>query len=348
MSILIITTENDPSTDEVMNWLRRSNTKVLRINESPALSVEAIDIFEGTGISLLSAGQYIRLDEINSFWHRRGNFTIDFPKIEPAEDFPFGRELQQNLREELRKTGELIHYKLRQKKHLGNYFQTNINKLIVLEKAASLGISIPPTLITTRKSQLTAFRQKHREIICKAISESVMFSEPGIGCVYNYTYVLTEEALDKLETNFALSLFQKKVDKKLELRIFYLNGEFYPMAIFSQSDSQTLIDFRKYNWEKPNRTVPFNLPTPVKDKLHALMTALQLNTGSIDMALTKEDDFVFFEVNPVGQFGMTSYPCNYYIEKKIAKFLSHEDNETKQDPAIPEHRPAPQPAGTFQ
>ena len=35
--------------------------------------------------------------------------------------------------------------------------------------------------------------------------------------------------------------------------------------------------------------------------------------------LKSNDDFIFLEVNPVGQFGMTSSPCNYSLEKKIAQ-----------------------------
>ena len=30
---------------------------------------------------------------------------------------------------------------------------------------------------------------------------------------------------------------------------------------------------------------------------------------------------VFLEVNPVGQFGMVSLPCNYQLEKRIAQYL---------------------------
>ena len=54
-----------------------------------------------------------------------------------------------------------------------------------------------------------------------------------------------------------------------------------------------------------------------------LMKDLELNTGSIDFIKTKQGRFVFLEVNPVGQYGMTSYPCNYHLDKKIAEYLIH-------------------------
>ena len=52
------------------------------------------------------------------------------------------------------------------------------------------------------------------------------------------------------------------------------------------------------------------------------MNLIGLNTGSIDMILTPEGDYYFLEVNPVGQFGMISHPCNFYLEEKVANFLT--------------------------
>ena len=51
------------------------------------------------------------------------------------------------------------------------------------------------------------------------------------------------------------------------------------------------------------------------------MDLLNLDCGSIDMILTPKNEYVFLEVNPIGQFGMTSYPCNFQLEKRIAEIL---------------------------
>jgi glutathione synthase/RimK-type ligase-like ATP-grasp enzyme len=93
------------------------------------------------------------------------------------------------------------------------------------------------------------------------------------------------------------------------------------MAIFSQLDSLTELDYRNYNLEKPNRTVPFSLPENIELKLELLMKGLKLDTGSIDLILNREGDYVFLEVNPTGQFGWLSKSCNYYIEREIAKHM---------------------------
>ncbi|MCC6180667.1 MAG: hypothetical protein IT237_02420 [Bacteroidia bacterium] len=84
---------------------------------------------------------------------------------------------------------------------------------------------------------------------------------------------------------------------------------------------QTEIDFRKYNSEFPNRTVPYELPSEVKQKILNLMKLADLNCASLDLILDEQLNHIFLEINPVGQFGMTSRPCNYYLEKVIANTL---------------------------
>lgn len=93
------------------------------------------------------------------------------------------------------------------------------------------------------------------------------------------------------------------------------------MAIFSQNDSQTKIDFRNYNHSTPNRNVPYKLPEELEHKLTNLSKKIGINCGSIDMIVTKNDDYIFLEINPIGQFGMVSNPCNYYLHEKIALFF---------------------------
>jgi len=45
-----------------------------------------------------------------------------------------------------------------------------------------------------------------------------------------------------------------------------------------------------------------DLPVRVQEKLLQLMRALGLEYGAIDMRRTPDGEYVFFEVNPAGQF----------------------------------------------
>jgi glutathione synthase/RimK-type ligase-like ATP-grasp enzyme len=122
---------------------------------------------------------------------------------------------------------------------------------------------------------------------------------------------------------FQTTFFQKEIVKKFEIRIFYLNNKLYSEAIFSQNDEQTKIDFRHYNLNKPNRTVPFELPNDVTNSLLNLLNKIKLNCASIDMIYSTNKQYYFLEINPLGQFWQVSYPCNYYLENEIAKYLKY-------------------------
>jgi len=195
------------------------------------------------------------------------------------------------------------------------------NENIVLDKARQLGLLTPERLTTNFLQELIDFKSKVGKVITKTYWAPLQYDE-GDYWIPMYTEEITDSIIEKLPPKFGISYFQEKIDKKYELRVFYLKGEFYTMAIFSQQDEQTQVDFRKYNHKKPNRTVPFKLHKEIDNKLDKLMDSLDLDCGSIDIVVDKNNNYYFLEVNPVGQFGMTSYPCNYYLEKRIAKYLA--------------------------
>jgi glutathione synthase/RimK-type ligase-like ATP-grasp enzyme len=129
--------------------------------------------------------------------------------------------------------------------------------------------------------------------------------------------------IDLLNERFFPTLFQNEIEKAFELRIVYIKNHFFAMAIFSQNDEKTKIDYRNYNRQKPNRTIPYTLPQDIVVKLQHLMNQLELDSGSIDMIVTNTNEYVFLEVNPTGQLGWVSEHCNYYLEQKIAYYLQH-------------------------
>ena len=136
------------------------------------------------------------------------------------------------------------------------------------------------------------------------------------------TRVITENNINSLTERFFPSLFQKNIEKKYEIRTFILGEESFSMAIFSQLDIQTQEDFRNYNNNRPNRNVPYTLPEELEKSIFRLMRKLGLQSGSIDLIKSSMDNqYYFLEVNPVGQFGMVSKPCNYFLEKKVAEYL---------------------------
>lgn len=308
--ILIISEDNDNSTNHVIDWLIYYGQKFQRINEEIRCDVNEI----------LINNEKQQPSQYSVIWHRKGRILVNPGKV-LLRDEGMNNTLRSQLIDEETVLSHYIYNRHRiNSKNIGNYFKAiNINKLNILHDAKDAGLNIPDTLITTKKEDVRQFKSIHDNIITKPISDVRCFEYGDIGHVYTYTSIVDD--LTCLPNTFFPSLFQKCIDKKYELRVFYINSMFYSMAIFSQNDSQTKIDFRNYNFTTPNRTVPYNLPRAIKKKIKTLMKSLGMETGSIDLLVDMKDNFYFLEINPVGQYGMVSDPCNYNLHKIITKEL---------------------------
>jgi glutathione synthase/RimK-type ligase-like ATP-grasp enzyme len=196
-----------------------------------------------------------------------------------------------------------------------------------LRNARAVGLDIPDTLITTSKESLLEFYKKKERVITKSLdlsfSSAAETNTEGKRVKYmQYTNELPADDLKAFPDNFALTLFQELIVKKLEIRTFYLMGECYSIAIFSQQNRKTAIDYRRYDHEKMNRMIPIKLPPAIESKITDFMRLSNLNTGSIDIIYDIKRNFNFLEVNPIGQFGYVSDVCNYNLHKKIAESIA--------------------------
>jgi ATP-GRASP peptide maturase of grasp-with-spasm system len=327
--VLIISEDGDQSTNEVIKWLRFYGKKIIRINMEDSVTITHVcfDSIIPEIFFRINEGEVYGANSISSYWFRRGG--LKFP-IFLVNDLHIKNKLLQieiitNLQEEITTIKDLFFFILEKKNKIGSYYTANNNKWIHLTIAKDVGLEVPESIICTEKKTLFDFYEKQKKtIIIKPISDGVMFhekSEIESTSFAIYTNTVSESDISKFPTTFYPTLLQKQIHKKFELRIFYLKKKMFAMAIFSQKDSKTNIDFRRYNKTKANYRVPFKLPKIIKNKLTNFMKLVNLDTGSIDMIYSTDNKYYFLEVNPVGQFGMVSYPCNYNLEKEIAKTL---------------------------
>ncbi len=320
--ILVISKDHfELSSEEVMDWLWSSGHQIKRLNGDCFEQNRNRIHFEQESGNLKLSIDDINIEDFDTVWLRRwsdakwsNDFDIDLP-------FAISQGIVTNIARELGAVRELLFYKLKSKMKLTNSNQLAVNKLIVFEKATKVGFTIPDYLITNRREDLEIFNRKHHKIVCKDIDCPLLihaFHEQAL----TFVELIDSKFISKLPDTFMMSIFQAYIDKDIELRTFVLDSEIYSMAIFSQKDSKTAVDFRKYNTVMPNRNVPYQLPDKIEIQIRALMQELNLVTGSIDLIRTKDGRYIFLEINPVGQFGMVSHPCNYRLEQKIANYLS--------------------------
>src|SRR5207253_1314801 len=110
----------------------------------------------------------------------------------------------------------------------------SVNKLDVLRVAVEVGLEIPPTLVTNRRSELERFRREHGSIITKSVGSADLFPYYGKSFAL-YTARVEADHVAALPESPFLSLVQAMVEKEFEIRTFYLDGEMHSAAIFSQA-----------------------------------------------------------------------------------------------------------------
>jgi ATP-GRASP peptide maturase of grasp-with-spasm system len=323
--ICIFSRNNDYSTSEVIRWLNFYKEEVVRINREDVLSLSSFSIsdVEETNIVLTWKEKKIAIPDIYAFWYRRGlpNFKeLSCPTISKTK----------TIFKEVNTVSNALHNTLNKKPSIGNSLIASVNKLDTLQMASKAGLSIPATMITSQKEEMLQFLKKYNHIITKPIYEAPFVLKTNeVPSHAFYTSEVDVAFIEQLPQTFFMSLFQERLKKKYELRVFYLHGDCYAMAIFSQKDKQTATDFRQYNKKKPNRTTPYKLSEKMIEKIQVFMNMAQQDCGSLDLVVTTGRKIVFLEVNPVGQFGMISKPCNYGLEKKIAQYLSRKNHKNE-------------------
>lgn len=320
--ILILSTPTDYDTNNVIDWLVHDKAPFFRLNDEDLMQGTTIFHHDPSNLNetyFEHFSQKVFLKDINIVWYRKFGFLIDYEnKIGKNNDF------LDYLYSEFNHLFTLLFKLLENKKFLCKK-SFLFSKIDILNRANKTGLPTPETLITSDKLKLIDFYNKNnKSIITKSIGEArqIIYSDKEFTMA---THMLKN--IDSLPSKFSPSLFQEYIDKEIEIRTFYLDKKCYSMAIFSQNNEQTKLDFRNYDQENPNRFVPYQLPKNIENQIVSFMSEINLNTGSLDIIKSsKNGQYYFLEVNPFGQFGMTSKPCNYNLHKKVADFLITNSN----------------------
>lgn len=323
--ILLLSQPHDHSTNKVIDWLVHFKAEFLRIPLSSSKGRTFLKASLGRTDSELRfkfGDDEVGLSEISSVWFRGGDL-IDVEQLSETElkDSDLGTAATSFLRWEWTSMNSWVNGLLMAKRHLGNPFLYETNKLMVLEKARAAGLAMPETrILSTREDIISFFEKCNGSMISKAIYNSFSFKR-GKQHYAHPTLKVTEETIGQLPENIGPSLFQQEIVKRLDLRCCVVGTNIFCGAIFSQSNSKTRTDFREYDHSRPNRVVPFAMPGSVSKKLFVLMNSLNLNFGLIDMVLSDDDKYYFLEVNPIGQFDALSVDCGFPIEQTITEYL---------------------------
>ncbi len=195
--------------------------------------------------------------------------------------------------------------------------QVASRKAYQLRVAQQVGLPIPVTLITNSPEQASEFAARNRpeNTVYKTFSATEQ--------EWRETRILRPEELQLLDrVRFAPVIFQEYVKAQVDLRVTVAGEEVFPAAIHSQQTAYK-VDFRM---DMANaRIEPWQLPDEVRRQVLALMHALGLVYGAIDMRLAEDARYVFLEINPAGQWLFIEERTRQPITAALAKLLARQE-----------------------
>jgi ATP-GRASP peptide maturase of grasp-with-spasm system len=324
--ILIISEKYDTQTDSILDWLRYSGKDVIRINDHDRIEFHRLEIIDGATeyqfevTTELGETYMIKSNGIEWIWYRRGDYVFFPPSCKTfGLDVNVADSLRNHLKRNIDTVREVLH-KMQTEKQTGNYYDNSTNKILNLNTALKLGIVVPDTIVVSKKEALIEFMSSHAKVITKGLVVNGFEIDNQLTCSC-LTNEITPEVLNNLSDIFALSMFQEMIQKELELRVFFFNGKIFSVAMFTQKNVKTKVDFRNYDSSTPTRVVPFILPNDLESKIGRFMSEIKMTTGSLDFIVGTDGRYYFLEVNPVGQFGFISNWCNAILEREIANHI---------------------------
>jgi glutathione synthase/RimK-type ligase-like ATP-grasp enzyme len=195
------------------------------------------------------------------------------------------------------------------------------HKVVQLSVARECGLLIPETVVTNEPAAVEAafHRFKGRMIAKPARSGFVDYGDEQHAV---YTTQIHQENLVDLEgARWSPVIYQELIEKRCDVRATYVGGSLFVAEIDSQTDPDARIDWRRTsNPQLPHRVA--SLPGAVEDRVRTLMARLGLQFGALDFVRTLDDEYVFLEVNPNGQWLWLEDQLGFRISGAIADWLA--------------------------
>lgn len=184
-----------------------------------------------------------------------------------------------------------------------------------LAVAVRLGLTVPATLVTNDPDEVRRFITAHGQVIAKTLRWTP-YERDGIGLTSWAEPVTADEVDDSVAV--APHLFQACVDKVADLRVLVVGRQSFAVRIDSG-----LLDWRK-DYSALSYSV-VDLPGRLEKALFDYLGHFGLSSGSFDLALDREGEPHWLELNPNGQWGWLEEKTGLPMAAAFADLLAQGD-----------------------
>ncbi len=194
------------------------------------------------------------------------------------------------------------------------------SKVYQLSVAKALGLRIPNTIISNDAQEVRDFyKSTPQGIVAKPLRLGYFDYGDRQTSVYT-NQVNWPDLADDISIKVAPVIYQELIQKQYDIRVTVVGDQVFAAAIDSQINPTAMIDWRKSDADNlPHHR--HKLPPEIEQACINLLVKLGLQYGAIDFALTPDDEYVFLEINPNGQWAWIEDKLQLPISEAIATWL---------------------------
>lgn len=319
--ILVVTNRDDHTADWLILELVSRDAKFFRFNTEDYVAQSKVTWAPPHPAHLDVRGRVCDLSSITSVWYRRPvspRVSSDLSAERASWAIGEAREVLEGM---WRAHSDLLWV---------NHPDRNLSassKPEQLGVASSAGFLVPETLITNDSGEVRDFVKARRErIICKPLRTG-RFTVEGKEHLF-FTSLLRQKTLESLDTlGPEPYLFQELIQKRYDVRVTVIGDEAFAARIESQQSNDGQIDWRRGEPGRLGHEVE-ELPGDVSRRCVDLVRRYGLHYGAIDLAVDLAGRYVFFELNPNGQWAWIEQVTGLPLRSRLADLLQRGSSNT--------------------
>jgi hypothetical protein len=297
--VLILTESGDEHAYAVAEALSRKQVQVTiwHTSDFPTAAVETV-LFEDDRQALTVRGPSLDIQDtkFDTVWHRRPCYVVDRNGLLHPADREF-TEIECGI---FRRS--LFHLLAPEAFWINapEAAARSSRKPVQQYVAREVGLRAPATLYTNDPRQIRSFLARYYDRVVYKPFHGVSWQDEN-ELWAPYTSIITADALVEEDLLQAVpGIYQELVPKAFEIRITVMGKSLFGAKIFSQETETGRLDWRRAYHEL--RMEAYEVPEDLAERCKRVMGKLGLVFGCFDFIVRPDGEFVFLEVNEMGQF----------------------------------------------
>ncbi|MGH3707886.1 MAG: ATP-grasp ribosomal peptide maturase [Pseudonocardiaceae bacterium] len=312
-TVLILTQRFDPTADYVVNELCRRGVPVIRMDpgDFPGSLMLSARLDKGWSGTLGDGNRVVDLTMVRSIYYRRPT-VFRFNSAMSAE--PIRRWATNEARHGF---GGVISTLSGWLNHPANIGRAGY-KPLQLDIATRSGLTVPPTLVTNDPVAMRDFVAEVGSVVVKPLGSGIV-DDDQIRVVY--TTPVPEADVGHPAVALTAHLFQARICKQYEVRLTVVDSRLFAARIDATSE------IAQVDWRADPSSLRYSVievPAKIRAGMLTLMRRLGLRFGAADFIVTSDNQWLFLEVNPNGQWAFIEDATGQPITAAIADALQEE------------------------